>query len=423
MVQYKITKMLEAKQKNGVASSLVNKIRKHSPEKVYIPLIILFVLIAGYFIWHQIKSAYPGNIHVSGRLEGYETNVGAKIGGRVNFIAVREGDLVTPGELIVKISDDDIQAQLSGAAARLHKTQDQEDQSEHQLKIVDSQIEEARLNLSQSTEDTQGRIIEAQENVATARAKLAEAQAQMEQSRDELELARIREVRYHQLVIQGAVTQDQYDQAATNYKSAVATVNARVSSVEAAKKALFSAQGSLKIALTTRFNPSIRTAQLVALNRQKDLTQAQLRAAKMEIANARAAQDEIQANIAYLNIVSPINGIVTARAVEPGAVVVPGQTVLSLIDLSLIYLRGFVPEGQIGKVRVGQQAHVYLDSAPNKPISGKVIEIDPVASFTPENIYFKDDRVKQVFGIKIMLSGPYGFAKPGMPADADIILE
>jgi HlyD family secretion protein len=109
--------------------------------------------------------------------------------------------------------------------------------------------------------------------------------------------------------------------------------------------------------------------------------------------------------------------------VEPGVVAVPGQTLISVIDLSTVYLRGYVPEGQIGRVRVGQKAKVFLDSSPDKPFEGTVIQIDPEGSFTPENIYFKDDRVKQVFGIKIAIAQPDRFAKPGMPADAEIIVD
>ncbi len=131
----------------------------------------------------------------------------------------------------------------------------------------------------------------------------------------------------------------------------------------------------------------------------------------------------MKANIAYLRIVSPINGVVTARSTEPGAVVVPGQTILSVIDLNNVYLRGFIPEGQIGKVRIGQAAQVFLDARPDQPIEGKIIQIDPQGSFTPENIYFKNDRVKQVFGVKIGLTNPAGYAKPGMPADARITLD
>jgi HlyD family secretion protein len=83
-------------------------------------------------------------------------------------------------------------------------------------------------------------------------------------------------------------------------------------------------------------------------------------------------------------------------------------------------LRGYIPEGEIGKIRVGQAARVFLDSSPNQPFTAHVSQIDTKASFTPENIYFKQDRVKQVFGVKLAIDDPAGLAKPGMPADAEI---
>ena len=105
---------------------------------------------------------------------------------------------------------------------------------------------------------------------------------------------------------------------------------------------------------------------------------------------------------------------------EPGKVIQPGQTILTMVDLTKLYLRGFVPEGAIGKVKVGQQAQVYLDSDPKRGIPAEVIRVDPEAMFTPENTYFKEDRVKQVMGLKLGLRGAYGYAKPGMPADGRI---
>jgi HlyD family secretion protein len=94
-----------------------------------------------------------------------------------------------------------------------------------------------------------------------------------------------------------------------------------------------------------------------------------------------------------------------------------------LIDLTKVYLRGFVPEGQIGRVRTGQPARVFLDSAPNTPVEAVVSRIDPQATFTPENTYFREDRVKQVVGVKLQLRGATGFAKPGMPADGEVLVE
>jgi HlyD family secretion protein len=108
------------------------------------------------------------------------------------------------------------------------------------------------------------------------------------------------------------------------------------------------------------------------------------------------------------------------RAAEPGEVVQAGTAIVTLLDLSKVYLRGFVPEGEIGKVAVGQSARVYLDSNTKQPLNAYVSRVDPEATFTPENTYFRDDRVKQVVGVKLQLKEGIGFAKPGMPADAEI---
>jgi HlyD family secretion protein len=114
---------------------------------------------------------------------------------------------------------------------------------------------------------------------------------------------------------------------------------------------------------------------------------------------------------------------VVTRGAEPGEVVVAGTAVITLLDLTKVYLRGFVPEGQIGKVKVGQSARVYLDSSSQKPIYAYVSRIDPQATFTPENTYFRDDRVKQVVGLKLQLIGGFRFAKPGMPVDGEVLVQ
>jgi HlyD family secretion protein len=93
------------------------------------------------------------------------------------------------------------------------------------------------------------------------------------------------------------------------------------------------------------------------------------------------------------------------------------------VNLAEVYLRAFVPEGQIGRVRLGQPARVYIDSDPRTPIDAQVMRVDPEASFTPENTYFREDRVKQVVGVKLGLRGAVGFAKPGMPADGEILVD
>jgi HlyD family secretion protein len=360
-------------------------------------------------MWYFLARPIDRDLKLSGRIEGYETDIGAKTGGRVDFVAVREGDEVKKGQLVVRINDDDVQAQLRGAQARVAAARQQEQQARLQIDVVENQIRESQLNVLQSQQDTQGRVYQAQANVATAEAQLKQAQS-------ELNLAKVNRDRYAQLVREGAVPKQQYDQAQTNYETAVAKV-------ESVQKQVNAAQGGLALAQSSNLNPYIRSTQLSALQKQQKSAIAALQAAQAEVKNALAAQQQIQAQIAYLSVNSPIDGVVTARSVEPGAVVTSGKTLLTVIDLNTVYMRGFVPEGEIGKVRVGQQAKVFLDSNPKQPLNARVAAIDPQASFTPENIYFRNDRVKQAFGVKLIIDKPGGYAKPGMPADAEIGME
>lgn len=404
------------------ASDLPQRAKGIKKKRALLVIVLISAIIAGIFVWRQSHEEDKGRQRVSGRIEGYETNVGAKIAGRVDYIAVREGDMVQRGEIIVRLSDEDIQAQRRGARARVSKAEEQFNEANDQLAIVQSQIDEAELNQQQSRGDATGRIYQAEANVMSAKAQVSQAQAQLAESVANRKLAAIRKQRYDELTKERAVSQDQDDQAQANLETAAADVVAKEAGVSAAKKQLHATEGALTTAETMRFNPPIRGAQKSTLEKQLVQAQSQLRAARHDIGDAKAAVEQITANIAYLNIQSPITGVVTARPVEPGAVVAAGQTVLSLINLDTVYLRAYVPEGRVGKVRVGQRALIYLDSDPKKGLEGQVIEIDPEASFTPENIYFKDDRVKQVFGIKIGIKDPQRFPKPGMPADADILL-
>jgi HlyD family secretion protein len=411
-------------QANGTQSDKGGTPPVHKPpiKKIVILVVVLFLVggLVAFFLLRNRPEGKPGWLRISGRLEGYETNVGAKIAGRVESISNREGEEVKLGQLLVKLSDEDIRAQLRGAKARWHQAFESIKEAEAQLEAAKETVKQSKLNVSQAREDAQGRIQQAQANVAAQQADYAQALAQEAQSKAEYELAKIRIKRYDELVVQGAVTQDEADQAHSTFKSAGATVHAREAAVQSALKQIGAAQAALTQAKSNSLNPPIRRSQQESNTRTVAQNEAAVSRAKLEVNNAKASIDEIQSNIDYLNIPSPIHGIVTARTVEPGAVVAAGQTVISLINLDTIFLRGYVPDSEIGKVRLNQPCLIYYDSAPKTGLNGKVIEIDPQASFTPENIYFKDDRVKQVFGIKIMIDNPQNYAKPGMPADADI---
>lgn len=391
------------------------------PFSLLLPISLLLAGIAGAIWYLDTPSKVEEPLLVGGRIESYETNIGAKFAGRVNHIAVREGDRVQKGQVVIRMDDEQIQAQLRGADARIIAAQQQEEQARLQLNVLKNRIQEIQLNLQQAMGDAKGKVEQAEASLASSQAQFNEAQANLEQAKAKLKLAKVNRDRYAKLVKQGVVEQQQFDQAQTDYETAVATVTALQGSLESFRKLADAAQGQLQQAQTSNLNPNIRNTQIASLRTQQAQANAKLSAAQANVKHNKAERQEIKSQITDLNIVSPISGVVITRSVEPGTVVTAGRNMLTLINPDEVYLRGFIPEGEIGKIKIGQDAKVFLDSSPDKPFSGKISAIDSKASFTPENIYFKEDRIKQVFGVKIEIDRPDGLAKPGMSADAEII--
>ncbi|MGB9470676.1 MAG: HlyD family efflux transporter periplasmic adaptor subunit, partial [Candidatus Acidiferrum sp.] len=203
---------------------------------------------------------------------------------------------------------------------------------------------------------------------------------------------------------------------------AEATADQQQAAVLAAQRRVESARGALTTAQAMLDNPKIRDAQVAGTERQIIQQQDQVAAAKAQTDQAQAQLAEAEANRSDLTVVAPFTGTIITRTAEPGEVVQAGTAIITLLDLSKVYLRGFIPEGEIGEVKIGQPCHVFLDSNPNQPLDAYVLRIDPQATFTPENTYFRDDRVKQVVGVKLQLTQGIGFAKPGMPADGEILV-
>jgi HlyD family secretion protein len=365
------------------------------------------VAAAGLAGWLWLGRSGPSPVRLSGRIEGYETDLGARIGGRVAEVTVREGERVRAGQLLVRLDDDEVRARLRGTQARLATARQQLDQARSQVDVLDSQIRESRLTVAQAEQDNLGRVEQARANLASAEAQLAQAQAQQR-------LAKVTLGRTESLVREGAASPQSLDQDRTALETAEAVVNAQRRQVEAAR-------GAVALAASTGLNPSIRSAQLQALGEQRQRALAGVRAAESDVRSAQAAVQQVKAEAAYLSIHSPLAGVVISRSVEPGAVVASGRTLLTLLDPATVYLRGFIPQGEIGRVRLGQRARIFLDSDPTRPLAARVAEVDAQASFTPETIYFQRDRVRQVFGLKLAIDNPAGDAKPGMPADAEIL--
>lgn len=387
------------------------QIDKKRIKKVVKPIVALLVLsIIGTAVWYFFlrTPATPANlIKLSGRIEGDDTTVGTKISGRISEIQVREGDQVKAGQVIALIDDEQVRAREEQEQSNVTQAEARVLTAQQQIAVLNAQLEESNIGVDQARIDAQGRVSQAEAQVAQAEAQLVKAEADYGQ-------AKYDEQRYTTLAKDGDVPERTGVQART-------TAEAHAAAVRAARKQVDVARGALTIAKANVANAAMRTSQATAIRKQILQAQSEIAAAQAEVEQARAKLREVQADREDLQVVAPIDGTVATRSAEPGEVVAAGTTLVTIVNLNEVYLRGFIPEGDIGRVRTGQTARVYLDSAPDKPLEAVVSRIDPEASFTPENTYFKDDRVKQVVGVKLQLKSAAGYAKPGMPADGEVI--
>jgi len=373
-------------------------------------VIVLGVVILGVAIWEIFFAAprVPESIVVlSGRIEGDDSAVAPKTSGKILEVTVREGDTVTAGQVIARLDDAQVRAKEDQARAALTNAQVNSQTARDQIGVLQEQLRQNQLQSTQSTTDAAGRVQQAQADLTVAEANLTQQQAA-------LRLAEFNRDAYTRLAKTGAVSQQQGLQAQVQADQQAAQVASAQRQVEASR-------GSLKMAQANLENPRIRDSQIAGTQRQITEQESQIASTKAQTAQAEAQLAQAEADRADLTVLAPFNGTVITRSAEPGEVVQAGTAIVTLLDLSKVYLRGFIPEGSIGKVKVGQPAHVFLDSNTNQALDGYVLRIDPQATFTPENTYFRDDRVKQVVGAKIQLTQGIGFAKPGMPADGEIL--
>src|SRR5262245_6003010 len=376
---------------------------------------LLFLAVLGtaaYAIWRFFFASTrdPDNvITLSGRIEGDASAVAPKLSGRILEVRVREGDTVNAGDTIALLDDEQIRAREDQARAAVADAESKTEAARAQIAVLQEELRQSQLLTEQAETDAAGRVRQGKSDLTAAEAELAKQEAAYN-------LAVFDRNAYARLAETGAVSERKGREAISTAEQQAAAVLAATRRVEAARGALIVAEANLS-------NPKVRSSQAGANRKQILQQEKEVASATAKLQQAKAQLVEAQANRKDLTITAPFTGSITTRAAEPGEVVSAGTPIVTLLDLSKVYLRGFVPEGQIGHVKLDQSARVYLDSNPTQPIDAYVLRIDPEATFTPENTYFRDERVKQVVGVKLQLKGAIGLAKPGMPADGEILIQ
>ena len=344
--------------------------------------VLASVLIAGYVILDRLvwQDGLPeGLIQANGRIEGDHVTVASKFPGRVVDLAAREGAEVVNGTVLIRLDDAQTKAKVV--------------QASRVLESLMSQVEAAHTALAVLNLEVPLSIEAADAKVASARALIRKANAVEYEARRDAE-------RVRSLLPEQAVSQQHVDQADARWKVAVTDIAVARAAFDQAGKEL--AQAELG-----RERIRSKEAEVAALERQRDQADAVL-------AEARSVLDE-------LTIVAPTNGTVTTRMVDVGEVVATGAPLLELVDLDRLYVQVYVPERQVGRVRLDLPARIHTDAFPDEPFEATVRYIASKAEFTPKEVQTPDERVKLIYAVRLYLTAnPNHRLTPGLPADAVI---
>jgi HlyD family secretion protein len=345
------------------------------------------------------------SVSVTGAIEATQVDVSVKIAGRIIARLVNEGDRVTEGQVLVRLDPIELQAEVNRQEAAVRTA----DATLRDLLAGarPEEISEARASAARARAQLDDLLAgsRAQEiEDARAAARSAEATRQMR----ERELQRIDALYRRELVAQQDVdrAREAFEVASAQERSAreklaMIVEGPRRHQIEAARAELAAAEQ--------------RLALLLAGSRPE-----QIQAARGQVAQAESALAMAKSRLKEAVVLAPINGVVLRKNLEVGETANPGASILTLMNPSEVWVRAYVAEEEVGRIKVGESARVSVDAYPERSFAGRVSEISSEAEFTPRNVQTKKERVNLVFRIKILLDNPQGILKPGMPADAHI---
>ncbi len=360
------------------------------------------------FLWIGLRPtpSAPGILEVNGRVEGDQAAVGPKVGGKIVRLTVREGNRLESGEIIAELASDQVQAQLEQAEHVLHTAREQLAETQARVISLQRQLEGAKVAVRLAKLESQASIGEAEAALGAARALLRQTEAGLEKAAKDY-------ARYRKLFAKEAIAGQRLDEAKAAEEAARAEV-------EAARKRVSQADANLKKAQVSQVTVEFRQKEVETAEGRLKEARAAVATARARIQSAEASRMLAHANLNDTRVGAPFTGTVLKKLVEVGEVVARGTPLITLVDLSKLHAKVYVPEGRIGKVKLGDQARVYTDAFPNRYFKATVSAVSQQAEFTPRDIHMKDERVKQVFAVRLAIQNPQGILKPGMPVDARI---
>jgi len=362
-------------------------------------------------------SRRPDNlVHVSGNIELTEVDMSFKTMGRLVERRFDEGDTLKKGDIVAQLDRDQLAQQKDRDVAGIAS--------------ADSQYQQLQTSIAMQRETLAGDIAARKADLAQAQAHLDEllngsrpqeiqqSRAAASDARAQYQLAKDDWDRAQTLFKDDDISRQQYQQYLERFHSTEAILHQaehrqslveegpRKEDIAAARDQVAAAAQAVKLAEANRLE----------LQRKEE----QLAQQKAAIEQARAQAGITGVMLSDTTIFSPIDGVVLVKSAEPGEVLAAGTTVLTIGDIDHPWLRGYISEGDLGRVKLGQRADVTNDSFKGKVYNGRVSFIASDAEFTPKQIQTNEERVKLVYRIKIDVENPQHELKNNMPVEADI---
>jgi membrane fusion protein YbhG len=380
---------------------------------------LLALATAGTIAWRWWNGK-PGQVlTASGTIEATEIHLSFKVSGRLIERPIDEGSRVERGTRIGRLESQDLEADVDRLRQSLQSTETLlpllRTAITQQEQLTASRIGQARASLASRDEFL------AQLRAGSRPQEIREAEALVRRAKANLDNAEADYKRMESLYEKQLIAQQQRDTAWTAYQVAAQEYEAARERLDMVKEGPRPEEIRRAEADVTQARASLIEAQTGEL----DIVSKKQQLATLE-ANVRRDQAALavaQAQLGYTVLESPQAGIVLRKHVEPGEIIAAGTPVVTVADLGNIWVKIYIPEPQLGRIKLGQSADVTTDSYRGKVYRGKVIFINSEAEFTPKNIQTPEERVKLVFAVKIGLENPNQELKPGMPADVKVLLE
>lgn len=388
-------------------------------KRIVLVVLLLAAVGAGVWYWRTTVAAEANTrIVVSGNLEMTQVGISFKVSGKLVTRTVDEGQYVKRGQLIARIDRSQTERQkdrdVAGVQAAENALTTQSTAIQYQRATIDSDVELKKAQLEQAAAKL------AELRAGSRSQEIAQAQAAVADARTQAEWARLDWERAQKLYKDEDISTSQYDQARTKFQSAQALLRQaeqRYAMVQEGPRKEEIAQAEAQVA---QARASVRLAEANRLDLKRREQELGARRAEIDRAKAQLAISETQLN--DTEVYSPVDGIVLVKSAEIGEVLAAGATVVTIGDLEHPWLRAYINERDLERVKLGGKVKLTTDSRSGKEYWGRVSFISSEAEFTPKQIQTKEERVKLVYRIKVDVDNPQHDLKNNMPVDGEIIL-